>query len=263
MASSRSASERRPSRRPRLCRAASATPKAAATPMAGAPRTTRVRMASATSCQRRAGALDLLGGQPRLVEQHEPAAVPADRRDHARPRGRAARGRSSRVSAPTRKSLSRTRRPATSSTADGGTPKRPRAARSPPGSPRRPRGAAVTRTRSAPSAPAHDRVRRAPRAATRTCQERRPQAWPAALIARSIRLEVLIEQALVHLEGGASPSASCRRVRLSAADLRLDGAPPRCARPRWSSRPAARLRARCSAASRRASPSSPRRAAGW
>jgi hypothetical protein len=35
-----------------LWRAARATPKAAATPMAGAPRTTRVRMASATSSQR-------------------------------------------------------------------------------------------------------------------------------------------------------------------------------------------------------------------
>ena len=36
----------------RLCRAASATPNAAATPMAGAPRTTSVRIASATSSQR-------------------------------------------------------------------------------------------------------------------------------------------------------------------------------------------------------------------
>src|SRR4029077_11436730 len=98
----------------------------------------------------RAGLVDLLGGQPRLVEQHEPLALPPDRRDHARVRASRAR-RSSRVSAPTRKSLSRPRAPLTSSTADTGTSKASASSSVTARFARPSVGAAVTRTASAPA----------------------------------------------------------------------------------------------------------------
>src|SRR5262249_8075021 len=109
---------------------------------------------------RGARAIHLLDGQPGLVQQHQPRAVPPHRSDHSAASGRRAR-RSARESWPTRKSLSRLFAPLTRPITDAGTPKiRARSAvtarfASPSA------GAAVTRTWSAVSRQPCTRLRRA------------------------------------------------------------------------------------------------------
>ena len=103
----------------RLARAASTMPNAAATPIAGAPRTTRLADGLRDLGPAPAGALDLLGGQAGLVDQDQAAILPADGRDRHGPR-RARRSDGERRS--TRKSLSREAAPRTSAIREAATP---------------------------------------------------------------------------------------------------------------------------------------------
>src|SRR6185503_4156940 len=169
----------------------------------------------------RAGLVDLLGGQPRLVEQHEPLAVPADRRDHARARSSRAR-RSSTVSAPTRKSLSRPRAPLTITMADTGTSKASASSSVTARFARPSVGAAVTRTTSAPSRQPSTALRWA-RGWTRTARSAASGLDGRVRVIVLIGLELLIEKSLIHLDGRAEPLRELPAHALQRGHLRLDG----------------------------------------
>src|SRR5258705_625319 len=221
MASSRSARSPSNSRAP-LRRAASATPKAAATPMAGAPRTTRVRMASATSGQvahdrstssrgsrvwstrtsrspaQRRG--EIIGGAAPRPPPAPPArpAARAPRRRRATGCGRACRARRRRAPAPPWKAPRRARRRGAASRGGwharrGEAPAPGRAAR-PPASP-------------------------APRRARRPAARGRGAARSSALIGGGAVLEVLVDHALVHVERGAEPLRHLAPLPLELEDL--------------------------------------------
>ena len=202
MARSRSAARPAPSRAA-LCRAASATPNAAATPMAGAPRTTRVLMACATSCQRRAGLIDLLGGQPRLVEQHEPLAAPSGSGEIMRGRARAARGDRRGSGRRRGRACRAPRAPRTSSMADARHAEGVREQLD-----HRAVGAALRRARRsrarASASPRQPSTAFRGRGAGRARGAARPQALGCRVILVAPP-ELLIEQPLVHLDGGAQP----------------------------------------------------------
>ena len=184
----------------------------------------------ATSGQRRARALDLLGGQLRLVEQEQAAVLPADRRDHDEPGTRApslarsparsrgegrARGASGRRRGrpSTRNSLSREVAPRTSAITRRGD-----AERVGQQGDHRAVGLAVGGRRGHPHAegarlPADDLVASRPAGCTRTCSSAGLRASAVALV--RIGLEILVQQRWYMSTVARRDSASCRRVRLS------------------------------------------------
>src|SRR6266508_4239808 len=172
-----------------------------------------------------AGLLDFLDRQAGLIQQHEPRAVPADRGDHARAPSRRARS-SSRECRPTQKSLSRLAAPLTSRMDERGRPSASASNSTTAWFARPSAGGAVTRTRSVVPCQPTTSLRRA-RGWTRT--SRSVVSGLAVVFIRGTALEVLIQETLVHLDGGAERLGELPAHALDRGDLSLDG---RLLRPR-------------------------------